>query len=215
MSRRTAAAFAAFAVAAMVIVATAIGGPLVNTPPTLNLPGTITQEATGPSGAAVSYSATADDAEDVIDPTVTCSKLSGDTFALGQTTVNCSATDSGIPPPPLTTNGSFQVIVQDTTPPVLTPGPPPNKTVIVGDTVTYTQPTASDAVGLAGSVNCSHPASFTATASTTVSCSVQDTEGNSSLPWSFGVTVNEPPNAPPVLTVPGPITAEATGAAPP
>jgi hypothetical protein len=84
------------------------------TPPTLHLPSTITAEATGPSGAAVTYSATATDLVDG-SVTVTCDHLSGSTFPLGTTTVQCSATDAHNN----TAHGSFTVIVQDTTPPTI------------------------------------------------------------------------------------------------
>jgi hypothetical protein len=82
------------------------------TPPTLTLPANITKEATGPSGAVVTYTASAND---IVDGAVTptCSPASGSTFALGITTVQCSATDAH----GNRSNGSFTVTVQDTTPP--------------------------------------------------------------------------------------------------
>jgi len=63
------------------------------TPPTLSLPSNITTKATGPNGAAVTYSATA---TDLVDGTVlvTCDHASGSSFPVGTTTVNCSATDA-------------------------------------------------------------------------------------------------------------------------
>src|SRR5207253_9876215 len=63
------------------------------TAPALPLPANITAEATGASGAAVSYTATA---TDLVDGSVTpaCSAASGSTFALGTTTANCTATDA-------------------------------------------------------------------------------------------------------------------------
>jgi HYR domain len=63
------------------------------TPPTLNLPGEITVEATDASGTNVSYSATASDDRDP-NPTVTCTPSSGSFFPVGTTTVNCQATDA-------------------------------------------------------------------------------------------------------------------------
>jgi hypothetical protein len=85
----------------------------VNTPPTLDLPGPITAEATSPAGATVTYAATASDIEDDPDPGVTCDWASGATFPLGTTTVSCDATDGD----GATTSGSFTVTVADTTPP--------------------------------------------------------------------------------------------------
>lgn len=61
------------------------------TPPTLHV-GDVTVEAPNASGTNVSYSATATDDRDP-SPTVTCSPQSGAFFAVGTTTVNCSARD--------------------------------------------------------------------------------------------------------------------------
>jgi hypothetical protein len=63
------------------------------TPATLSLPAPISADATGSSGAAVSYSAAA---SDLVDGAVTtaCAPASGSTFAVGPTTVHCSATDA-------------------------------------------------------------------------------------------------------------------------
>jgi hypothetical protein len=63
------------------------------TPPTLNLPGDITVEATDASGTNVSYSVTASDDRDP-NPTVTCTPSSGSFFPVGTTTVRCQATDA-------------------------------------------------------------------------------------------------------------------------
>jgi HYR domain-containing protein len=84
------------------------------TPPALTLPGPITAEATGPSGAAVTFTVSATDLVDGSRP-VTCDHASGSTFALGTTTVQCTATDTHNN----TAHGSFTVTVQDTTPPTI------------------------------------------------------------------------------------------------
>jgi len=84
------------------------------TPPVLHLPADITAEATSAAGAIVSFSATATDARDT-NLVVTCAPPSGSTFALGGTTVNCSATNSRNK----TADGSFTVSVVDTTAPVV------------------------------------------------------------------------------------------------
>ncbi len=79
------------------------------TKPELSLPANITEEATGPNGAAVSFNATASDlVNGNVD--VTCDPASGSIFALGTTTVDCSATDAANN----TATGSFTVKVQDT-----------------------------------------------------------------------------------------------------
>ena len=84
------------------------------TPPDVTVPADITVEATGFSGAVVTFAASATDLVD--GPlAVACTPPSGSTFALGTTTVTCSATDShgneG--------SASFEVHVVDTTPPVI------------------------------------------------------------------------------------------------
>jgi hypothetical protein len=86
--------------------------PADTTKPTLHLPSDQTVEATSASGAAVTFSATADD-EDPAHPSVDCIPSSGSTFALGTTTVHCSATDAA----GNEQSGSFDVTVEDTTAP--------------------------------------------------------------------------------------------------
>jgi len=84
------------------------------TPPTLYLPANITQEAVGPFGNVVSFSATA---TDIVDGSVDviCLPVSGSTFSITTTTVTCSATDAHNN----TATGNFTITVQDTTPPML------------------------------------------------------------------------------------------------
>jgi hypothetical protein len=85
------------------------------TPPALHLPANITAEATSAAGATVTYAATA---TDIVDGNVTpsCAPASGSTFALGTTTVTCTATDAHLN----TSTGTFTVTVRDTTPPTIT-----------------------------------------------------------------------------------------------
>ncbi|MEI8123824.1 MAG: DUF5011 domain-containing protein, partial [bacterium] len=92
-----------------------VDAPADTISPTLTLPSNITLEATSPSGAVVTFIATATDTSPT-NPTVTCTPSSGSIFYLGTTTVNCSAMDTALN----TANGSFIVTVQDTTPPVIT-----------------------------------------------------------------------------------------------
>jgi hypothetical protein len=90
--------------------------PEDTTPPVINVPDDITEEATGPSGAAVSFNVTAEDDVDGPNVPVTCNPPSGSTFPLDVwTTVTCTATDSHNN----TATKSFKVFVQDTTPPDL------------------------------------------------------------------------------------------------
>ena len=58
------------------------------------VPGNITTDATGPAGAVVHYTPpTATDEDSGETPTVGCLPASGSTFAIGKTTVTCTATD--------------------------------------------------------------------------------------------------------------------------
>ena len=61
-------------------------------PPVLTLPGDITADATSSAGAAVTFTVTANDDVDP-NPSVACSPMSGAIFAIGSSTVSCTATD--------------------------------------------------------------------------------------------------------------------------
>jgi hypothetical protein len=84
------------------------------TPPDLTVPADKTVEATSASGAVVTYTTSA---TDLVDGPVTpvCAPASGATFALGTTTVQCTATDAHLNQ----SHGSFLVNVRDTTAPVI------------------------------------------------------------------------------------------------
>ena len=85
------------------------------TPPVLKLPANITTEATGPSGAVVTYSVSALDAVD--GPSlVLCWPLPGMTFPVGTTTVTCLTSDRSLN----LAAGSFTVTVKDRTAPTIT-----------------------------------------------------------------------------------------------
>jgi hypothetical protein len=179
-----------------------------STAPTLHLPANMTVEATSSSGAVVTFSATADDANPV-HPTVTCDPTSGSTFALGTTTVNCSAKDAA----GNTANGSFTITVQDTTPPVLSM---PDDQSFEGNTTggytgPYTGATATDVVDASPTVVCT-PASphFFALGDNTVNCTATDASGNSSTD-SFKITVVD--TTPPTLSVPDNMNVQATSIA--
>jgi alpha-tubulin suppressor-like RCC1 family protein len=82
-----------------------------DTPPVLTLPAPITVDASSSAGAVVTFTATAVDNADGSRP-VSCTPPSGSTFAIGTTTVNCSASDlSGN-----TAAGSFIVTVRNASP---------------------------------------------------------------------------------------------------
>jgi hypothetical protein len=180
---------------------------VTNTAPSLSLPGSLTAEATSAAGAAVLYSATAVDAEDNPDPTPVCSPASGATFALGSTTVNCSATDSG----GLSATGSFTVTVTDSVGPSLTlPADiSAEATSASGAVVSYTA-SATDLVDPAPTVDCAPASGSTFPLGTTsVDCTATDATGNGSAA-SFTVTVSD--TTAPSLTLPGTQSAEATSA---
>ena len=174
------------------------------TPPSLTLPTPITKEATGPSGATVTFSVTAND---LVDGPVTpvCAPTSGSTFALGTTSVTCSATDAH----GNTASGSFSVNVVDTTPPALIL--PANKTVEAtgpaGAAVTFAA-SATDIVDGSVAVTCI-PASGSifSLGTTTVNCSATDAHFNTGS-GSFTVTVVD--TTPPSLKLPSNITTDAS-----
>jgi outer membrane protein assembly factor BamB len=76
-----------------------------NTAPTISVPGTITATATSMSGAAVTYSVSATDPDGTAN--VSCAPPSASTFAIGATTVRCTATDAA----GNRANASFLVVV--------------------------------------------------------------------------------------------------------
>jgi hypothetical protein len=165
-----------------------------NTAPSLNLPSAIVAPATSAAGTVVTYTATAADAEDDPDPIPSCSPASGSTFALGATTVTCTATDNGGTP----TSGSFLVTVADTTAPVLTgvPGGASASTADpTGTIVTFASPSATDAVDASPTVGC-EPASGSkfAIGPTTVTCTAtDDAQNTATATFEVNVTLDEPP----------------------
>jgi hypothetical protein len=150
-----------------------------STAPSLTLPGTITTAATSPEGAVVAYDATA---SDIVDGAITpdCSPASGATFAVGSTTVDCTAADAH----GNSASGSFVVnvvVVGDTPPTLVVPS-----TIVVnatspdGATVTYVV-TAADSGGGALTPDCSPASGATfAIGTTTVTCTAADSQGNTS-----------------------------------
>lgn len=173
------------------------------TAPQLTLPSPIIASATGPGGATVSYTASANDAVDgPVD--ITCTPASGSTFPIRATTVNCNAHDAA----GNSASDSFTVTVHDTTPPQLTLPVPitAGATGPGGAIVTYTA-TAADAVDGTIAPTCTPASGATfAIGQTTVNCNAKDVAGNTST-GSFTVTVRD--NTPPQLTIPTPVVASA------
>ena len=115
------------------------------TPPVIDPHADVTEEATDPTGATVSYVSPA--TSDAVDGagTATCLPASNTLFALGTTPVNCNATDAAGNPATTTT---FDVIVEDTTPPVLTvPDDITKEAEAILTSVDTGDATATDAVG--------------------------------------------------------------------
>ena len=170
----------------------------------------VTAEATSALGANVSYSNPT--TTDAVDGTgvATCAPLSGSLFSLGDTTINCTATDSN---GNNATPTSFVVHVVDTTAPVIVPHADMTveATSALGAIVTYTSPTTSDAVDGAGTASCSPASGSTfALGNHTVTCSASDSHGNVATSTSFVIYVVD--TTAPVINPHADITAEATSA---
>ncbi len=168
----------------------------------------ITVEATSAAGTVVTFAPSATDNHDAA-VTVICSTPSGSTFAIGKTTVTCTAMDSaGNAAIPVT----FDVTVQDTTVPViaLNGSDPLN----INQDLTYTEPGATwtdivDGTGAAiiggDTVNTAIPGTYTVTYNYT------DTAGN--IATEVTRTVNVLDTKAPVIAAQSNITVEAASAA--
>ena len=181
------------------------------TAPVINPHGDVTAEATSAAGANVNYSNPT--TTDIVDGagTASCSPVSGTTFALGNTTVTCNATD---------TNGnsavptSFVVHVVDTTGPVIAAHADVfvAATSLLGAVVTYTSPGTSDIVDGSGFATCAPiSGSQFPIGNTTVTCNATDSHGNAAAPTSFVVHVID--TDAPVIDGHLDVTVEATSAA--
>ena len=165
-----------------------------------------TLEATGPGGAAATFAAQATD--DTGTTTITYAPASGSTFPLGPTTVTATATDAA----GNTANATFTVTVVDTTAPALTVPANQGASGSGPTVVSYPAATATDAVTANPVISCSPASGSTFPAGpTTVSCTATDGAGNASS-GSFTVTVAVVDTTPPAVTVPAPISTEATQA---
>jgi hypothetical protein len=154
------------------------------TAPVVTVPADITVDATGPTGAVVTFTASASDAVDgSLAPT--CTPSSGSMFALGSTKVTCSVADKA----GNTGSASFNVTVVDKTPPTLKiPADMTVQATSPGAVVTFSA-SASDLVDGSVPVTCT-PASGSTfpVGTTTVACSATDKAGNPASA-SFKVTV--------------------------
>ena len=178
------------------------------TPPVITVPGTITKEATGENGTEVYFKIEATDNVKVTQGP-TCDHESGSVFPIGETIVTCTAGDAAgnmdeklfiivILPPP------------DTTPPVITvPGTITKEATGENGAVVEFKVTATDNVGITQGPTCDHESGSMFPIDTTkITCVALDSSDNSGEE-SFTVIVQD--TTPPVITVPGTITKEATG----
>ena len=157
--------------------------------PTLQLPPGVTVDATSPDGAVVTYDAAATDPDGLTPPTVVCSRASGETFPIGTTTVECTATDDlgG------EARGSFPVtVLQSNQAPELQL--PSDRTVntrsLQGARVRW-DATATDDSGAAVITCTPASGSFLRIGATTVTCTAEDGAGLTDT-GSFVVTVRGP-----------------------
>jgi hypothetical protein len=152
--------------------------------PVITVPADMRVQAQGPTGATVTYTASAVDSHGRPIP-VTCEPASGASFGFGETRVNCTAREGSH-----TERKHFDVTVVDTRPPAITV--PPARTVSttkrIGKVVEYGA-SASDLVDGLVAVGCV-PASGSLfpVGTTTVTCSASDRRANASSA-AFTVTV--------------------------
>ncbi|MBL8189385.1 MAG: HYR domain-containing protein [Acidobacteria bacterium] len=137
--------------------------------------------------AAVTFSTPTANDNCTTTPTVTCSPASGSSFALGVTTVTCTARDAANN----SSSCSFTVTVNDTTVPTIScPGNQSAGSSGGAVAVVFPTPTAMDNCTTTPNVTC-NPASGSnfPVGVTTVSCTARDASSNQSQACSFTVTV--------------------------
>ncbi len=182
------------------------------TAPVIAAHATVTAEATSAAGAVVTYtSPTTSDAVDGAG-TASCTAVSGSTFAIGNTTVTCTAAADAAGNVPTST--TFTVTVQDTTAPLIASHA--NATVeatsSAGAVVTYTSPSTYDVVDGFDTASCTAASGTTfAIGVNTVTCSKTDAHGNVATPVTFTITVQD--TTAPVIASHANVTVEATSAA--
>ena len=181
------------------------------TPPRLDLPPDIDQEAVSAAGNTVFYAASAStrSTKNSCPTSTSCAPPSGSTFPLGTapaqshtTTVNCQATDSA----GNTASASFKVTIGDRTPPVITAplslsaeATGPDGAVVEFSATTY------DVIDGSGTATCTHASgSVFPLGDTSVTCNAVDQRGNVATPATFVVKVVD--TTPPVISYLGDVT---------
>ncbi|AKI99369.1 ELWxxDGT repeat protein [Archangium gephyra] len=158
------------------------------TAPALTCPAAVLVEATGASGAPVTFAAAHATDAVTVSPEVTYSQGSGSTFPVGETAVTVTARDAA----DNASSCSFSVVVRDTTAPTVSC--PADVAVVArepaGSTVQYPAATVHDAVTAEPRVLYSHaPGSAFPVGTTPVTATVEDAAGNTAS-CSFHVTVS-------------------------
>jgi hypothetical protein len=181
------------------------------TAPVLNLPANMSVQSTNAAGATVTFNATA---TDVVDGAVTpvCSPASGATFPVGNTTVNCTASDKAGNP----SNGSFIVsvsFVDNVLPTIIVPDTITIQATSDAGVVVNYNVTASDNVDGELQPSCT-PASGSLfpLGPTRVECSVKDKAGNEATA-KFMVVVTPAPKIEPSQTTTPTVTGSFTPSA--
>jgi autotransporter-associated beta strand protein/parallel beta-helix repeat protein len=169
--------------------------------PSVNL----TNECTSPAGAVVTFTVTgASDCDPM--PVVSCAPLSGSTFPLGTTPVNCTVTDNrGI-----SATCSFTVTVVDTTAPsIVCPADMTLECATPAGTVAVFAPMAADTCDTNLTLLCAPPSGAVFPPGTnTVVCWAIDDSGNSNS-CSFAVVVRD--TTPPSIVCPADYIASILG----
>ena len=174
-----------------------------STPPALTGLADQVLEATSASGANGTFSVTATDLVTPA-PAVVCTPSSGSTFAIGTTTVSCTATDAA----GNSASGSFTVTVKDTTAPIIV-APEDLKVEATGpETLVKTgTATATDTVGVV-SITSNSTGSFPL-GTTVVIWTALDAAGNKATATQSVIVVD---TTPPVLSLPADQVVEAASA---
>ena len=168
------------------------------TAPVLSLPTIAPAFATSAAGRTVNYTTSALDIVDA-STAVTCSPVSGSTFPIATTTVNCSTSDTR----GNTSNGSFSVTITNTAPTIVDlPNLAGEATSAAGRAFTFTS-TGNDNEDGVKTPACTASSGTFPIGSTTVSCTVTDVAGYTASD-SFTITVVD--TTKPVVTVPANIT---------